>query len=152
MIARASRVLALSAIAAALIAQPSYAAPPLPAADVWINSWGGSFAELCGAGDMNDGDGTIARWVFTVTGAASDRSPIGPYVQVEDGDTFAYCDTYYIGSPPDAAFTVTLTFAGLDATPPTDAVTSDVAGTAVLVYEWNSVLGHDNQFSFGSTG
>lgn len=146
---RSAAILALSATAA-VFPHPAYAAPPLAVANVWIASWSGGWARICGHGDVNDGATTVARWVFTVTGAVAEPFPVGPYVQIEDGDTFDYCNTWWVGSPPDAAFTVTLTFTGLRAD--TAVANTDLGGGAVLVYEWNSVVGDDNQVQFGSTG
>ena len=147
---RAALAVALSAPIVVLSPQPSFAVPPFVVADVWVETWDGQWARLCGAGHVNDGATTISRWVFTVTGAVAEPIPIGPYVQIEDGDVFGYCDTFYVGSPPDAAFTITLTFAGLR--PDTDLLNTDVTGGAVLVYEWDSATGHDSHVSFGTGG
>ena len=133
---------ALITAATVLVPAPASASPLLPRMRVYISGELGNWLTICGEGDVNDGATTTSRWVFTVTGGVSDRSPIGPYVLVEDGDSFLYCDSWYVGSPPDAALTATLSFAGLG-------TNSDIAGTAFLVYEWNSVLGAPNTFSFG---
>lgn len=138
-------VLLASATLTALAPGNAFADPPSAYAEVWIDSWSSNYPTVCGRGDVNDGPTMLARWVFTVTGAVpADLWPIG-YTQLNAAEDFFYCHTFYAGSPPDAAFTVTLTFAGLG-------VNTDVVGGAGLVYQWNSVVGHGNQVAFGTGG
>ena len=142
-----ARLLAVTATAATVaLPQPASAEPVSPRANVWIDSWSGNYVYICGEGAVNDGTPTLVRWMFSVTGAVPiEQWPIGPTVEVTAADPFAYCGFFYAGSPPDAAFVVTLTYAGVG-------VASDIAGVAGLVYEWNTALGHGNQIAFGSNG
>jgi hypothetical protein len=138
-------VTAVTAAALLLATAPVASADPVsPQAVVWIDDWTGAYVTVCAYGDVNDGATTVGRWVFSVAVAVVDAI-VPQYVYVEDGDTVLDCHTFYAGSPPDAAFTGTLSFGGIG-------VGSDAAGVAALVYEWNSAFSQDIQITVSSPG
>jgi hypothetical protein len=124
----------LAAIAATgVTAVPGHANPVSARVDVWLADWTGLVATICADGEVNDGT-TSGTWLFTVTGARMDQVLSTPPPITHSGSALPVtCVEVNIGGPPPAVAIATLTFAGVG--------TSDVTGSAGLLYTWDPLTG-----------